>query len=83
MSEVEMNTTEFKEAMEKKTYIIANSEMHLYMHETAQRARKITAEMNNEYKTPDQIRELFSALIGQEVDKTFWDCSRLSMPTTD
>ena len=71
MSEVEMNTTEFKEAMEKKTYIIANSEMHLYMHETAQRARKITAEMNNEYKTPDQIRELFSALIGQEVDKSF------------
>lgn len=71
MSEVEMNTTRFKEAMEKKTYIIANSEMHLHMHEMAQRARKITVELNNEFKTPDRIRELFSALIGQEVDKSF------------
>lgn len=66
-----MNTTEFKEAAERKTYITANSEMHLHMHEMAQRARKITVEMNNEYKTPDQIRELFSALTGQEVDKSF------------
>lgn len=66
-----MNTEQFKKEMEKKTYIIANSEMHLHMHEMAQRARKITVEMNNEYKTPDQIRELFSVLIGQEVDKSF------------
>lgn len=66
-----MNTTEFKEAMEKRTYIAANSEMHLHMHEAAQRALKITAEMNNSYKTPEHLRKLFSELIGQELDEGF------------
>lgn len=66
-----MNTVEFKKAMKKQTYILANSEMHLHMHEMAQRARKITVEMNKEFRTPDEIRKLFSALIGQEVDKNF------------
>ncbi len=66
-----MNTEQFKELMKKRTYIVANSEMHLHMHEMAQRARKITAEMNGEYKTPEEIRKLFSSLIGQEVDEDF------------
>ncbi|MDE6471661.1 MAG: sugar O-acetyltransferase [Clostridia bacterium] len=66
-----MNTTEFRKAMEKKTYIIANSEMHLHMHQMAQRARKITVQMNNDFRTPDEIRELFSALTGQEIDESF------------
>ena len=47
-----MNTEEFKKEMKKQTYIVAGSEMHLHMHEMAQRARKITVEMNKEYRTP-------------------------------
>ena len=66
-----MNTEQYKEEMKKRTYIVANSEMHLHMHEMAQRARKITVQMNNEYRTPDEIRELFSALTGQKVDQSF------------
>lgn len=66
-----MNTAEFREQMKKQTYIVANSEIHLHMHEMAQRARKITVQMNNEYRTPDEIRELFSELIGQKVDEGF------------
>ena len=66
-----MNTEQYKEQMKKRTYIVANSEMHLHMHEMAQRARKITVQMNNEYRTPDEIRELFSALTGQQVDESF------------
>ena len=66
-----MNTEQFKAEMEKQTHIAANSEMHLHMHEMAQRARKITVQMNNEYRTPDEIRELFSALTGQKVDDSF------------
>ncbi len=66
-----MNTEQYKEEMKKQTYIVANSEMHLHMHEMAQRARKITVRMNNEYRTPDEIRELFSELIGKEVDGSF------------
>ena len=50
--------------MKKKTYIEVGSEMHLHMHESAQRARKITAAINGEYRTPEEIRELFSELIG-------------------
>ncbi len=66
-----MNTVEFKEAIKKRTYIVANSEMHLHMHEMAQRALKITSQMNNGYKTPDELRELFAELIGQELDEGF------------
>lgn len=66
-----MNTNQFKEAMKNKARVEANSEMHLHMHEMAQRARKITVEMNNGYKTPDEIRKLFSELIGNEVDESF------------
>ena len=32
-----MNTAEFKKEMEKQTYIVADSEMHLHMHEMAHR----------------------------------------------
>lgn len=66
-----MNTKTFKQEMERQEYIKANSEMHLHMHEMAQRARKITAEMNNAYRMPEELRDLFSELIGQEVDKNF------------
>ncbi len=66
-----MNTVEFKEAMEKRMYIVAKSGMHLHMHEMAQRALKITSQMNGQYHTPDELRELFSELIGQELDDGF------------
>lgn len=66
-----MNTAQFKQQMKKQTYIVANSDMHLHMHEMAQRARRITSQMNNEYRTPNEMRELFFELIGQEVDEGF------------
>ncbi len=66
-----MTTAEFKELMKKQTYIEADSEMHLHMHEASQRTLKITVQMNNGYKTPAEIRALFSELIGQEVDEGF------------
>lgn len=66
-----MNTAKFKAEMEKRTYIVAKSEMHLHMHEMAKRARKITVQMNSEYRTPEELRKLFSELIGQTVDEGF------------
>ena len=66
-----MNTEQFKEEMKKRTYIVAGSEMHLHMHEAAQRARKITVEMSSAYRTPEELRGLFSELIGQKVDDSF------------
>ncbi|MDE6274401.1 MAG: sugar O-acetyltransferase [Clostridiales bacterium] len=66
-----MNTAEFKAAMKEKTHIVAGSEMHLHMHEMAQRAKKLTVEMNNTYHTPEELRKLFSELIGKEVGEGF------------
>ncbi len=66
-----MNTEQFKEEMKRQAYIVANSEMHQHMHEMAQRARTITVEMSNSYRTPEELRELFSKLTGQKVDDSF------------
>ena len=66
-----MNTERFKKEMKNQTYIAAGSEEHLHMHEAADRARKITAQINNSYHTMPELRQLFSQLIGQEVDENF------------
>lgn len=66
-----METNQFKEEMKKQPYIFANSETHLHMHELSLRARKITARLNNKYRSPKKIRALFSDLIGNSVDESF------------
>lgn len=66
-----MNTDQFKEEIKKQQYIVAGSEKHLYMHEVADNARKITAHINNLYHPMPELRQLFSQLIGQEVDDKF------------
>lgn len=66
-----MNTEQFKEEMKKQTYIEANSETHMHMHEMSQQARKITSEINNKFHTAEELRDLFSELIGEKVDDTF------------
>ncbi|MDE7256423.1 MAG: sugar O-acetyltransferase [Clostridia bacterium] len=66
-----MDAAKFIEEMKKQTYIAANSEMHLHMHEMAQRARKITAEMNNSFRTAEELRKMFSELTGNRVDGKF------------
>src|SRR3954469_25281352 len=35
-------------------------------------AQKIIAELNSGYRTPEQVRELFSKLTGAPVDASFW-----------
>jgi len=47
------------------------SELHQVMHKISQEALKLTAELNGHYHTPEEIQELFSLLIGRQVDKTF------------
>ena len=66
-----MNTDQFKKEIKKQPYIIAGSEMHLHMHEMADNARKITAQINNSYHPMPELRQLFSELIGQDVDEKF------------
>lgn len=51
--------------------IEGGSEMHKMMHAVSQEALKLTANLNGSYHTPEEIRELFSQLIGSPVDETF------------
>ena len=66
-----MTREQFISEMKKQTYIIANSDMHLHMHEMSQRALAFTAEINGTYHRPEELRRLFFELIGKEYDETF------------
>lgn len=66
-----MRLEEFLSCMMTGNTIKNASEAHLCMHELSQEAIKITSEINNEYHTPDELRKLFSKLIGKKVDDSF------------
>lgn len=66
-----MNLEEFLEYLNSGEEVIAASEVHLYMHKLSQEALKLTNQINNEYHTPDEIRDIFSQLIGKVVDESF------------
>lgn len=67
-----MELREFLEELNHSGKKIVNgSETHLFMHEISQIALKITAEINSKYHEPEQLRALFSQLIGKTVDETF------------
>ncbi|MCX4364078.1 MAG: DapH/DapD/GlmU-related protein [Clostridia bacterium] len=66
-----MNSALFKKEMSKQTYIVAGSKMHEYRHESAERAREITMQMNGSFHTAQELRDLFSKLTGQCVDGGF------------
>ena len=66
-----MNTLEFLDYMNSGKYVEAGSEVHLCMTRLSHEAMKITAEINSKYHEPQELRELFSQLIGKEVDEHF------------
>ena len=51
--------------------VTGGSEAHLFMHGVSQEALRITAEINGSYHAPEELRALFSQLIGQPVDESF------------
>lgn len=66
-----MNRDEFLNYMKRCDRIPADSEAHKYMIELSNEAMKITTELNGAYHTPEEIREIFSRLIGKTVDESF------------
>ena len=66
-----MNTSEFLDHMNGGKYVAAGSEAHLCMTRLSYEAMKITAEINGSYHEPEELRELFSRLIGKPVDEGF------------
>ena len=59
--------------------VTGRSDEHRLMHELADEAMRLTSELNSSYHTPEEIREIFSRIIGKPVDETFamYDDKRL------
>lgn len=65
-----MNISEFLEHLNSGKTVVAGSEIHQYMSMLSQEALKLTAELNNSYHTPKEIREIFAKLTGKPVNDT-------------
>jgi acetyltransferase-like isoleucine patch superfamily enzyme len=50
--------------------IKGGSHEHRFMHDAAQEAFRVTAELNNGYRTPDEVRALLTQLTGKPVDQS-------------
>jgi len=48
--------------------IEGGSEQHRFMHDAAQKAFRVTAQINNGYHTPDEVRTLLAELTGRPID---------------
>ena len=65
-----MELNDFLLHMNSGKTVIAGSETHQYMCMLSQEALKLTAELNNSYHTPEEIRGIFSKLTGKPVNDT-------------
>lgn len=66
-----MNQDELLERMRQGEAVRSGSPGHQIMHDLAQEALKITMELNSRYHTPEEVRALFSRLIGKPIDEGF------------
>ena len=66
-----MDLNEFLEHLNSGEKVQGGSEVHQFMHGASQEALRITAEINSGYHTPEELRALFSQLIGRPVDESF------------
>lgn len=68
---MKMTTEQFLIYLNSGKTVKAGSEVHRYMQRLSQEALEITAELNGRYHNSDEVRELFSQLIGRSVDNSF------------
>lgn len=66
-----MTDKEFLKYASEGNLIVAGSEAHQCMHNMSQRALKLTANINNSYHAPEELRELMSELIAKSLDDGF------------
>ena len=66
-----MDIKDFLEHLNNGLPISAGSEIHQFMIDLSNEAMRITADLNGSYHEPEEIRALFSKLIGKPVDETF------------
>lgn len=66
-----MEIREFLEHLNAGECVKAGSDIYWMMCELSNQAMQQTAELNNSYHTPEEIRTLFSEIIGKKVDESF------------
>ena len=66
-----MTTEEYKKLMGTRPYLEAGTEAYDCMHRMAAAAQAVTAKINCGYHSAEELRRLFSELIGKEVDESF------------
>ena len=64
-----MNIYEFKEYV-KERKPLSSDEIHQFMHDMNDEARRITIELNTTYRSQDEIRKFLSRLFGYQVPST-------------
>jgi acetyltransferase-like isoleucine patch superfamily enzyme len=68
MSHVEL--PDFLHHVNRGALIEGGSEQHRFMHEAAQQALRVVAELNTGYHSPEEVRALLSQLTGKAVDES-------------
>lgn len=66
-----MHLQDFLAYLNSGRSVSAGSAEHRYMCALSQEALRITAELNNAYHTPEELRVIFSRLTGRPTDDTF------------
>ena len=66
-----MNLAEFLGYMDSGKEVVAGSSVHQYMHQLAQQAMELTAELNGRYHTDREIVELMGKITGRTIDDSF------------
>lgn len=66
-----MEVSEMLEHLNRGEKITGGSALHQCMTRQAHVALRLTAELNSGYHTPEEIRQIFSELIGKPVDESF------------
>ena len=63
-----MDLRDFLAHVDSGASIEGGSEQHRFMHHAAQEAFRVTAQINNGYRTPDEVRALLAELTGKPID---------------
>lgn len=66
-----MQLNEYLDYLNSGKYVAAGSQVHQYMTKMSFEAMKITSQINSAYHDAEEIRRLFSELIGKPVDEGF------------
>ena len=66
-----MTLEDYLARMDRGEPIRPGGEMHAFMREINEETMRLTFELNGHYHTQEEVRAIFSKIIGKPVDKTF------------